>query len=235
MSTQQISMPVKTHARIAGVLYLVIAAFGGFSIGYVPSVITEAGNPAATAANLAANMGLFHASIAADIVVMLVEVVLTAMLYVMFAPVSKTLSLTAALARTSMVVIMGVILLLNVAPMFLLGSAEFLGGVDRAGLETIAYAFFKAHEMGMYVWQLFFALHLLALGYMIARSNLVPRQLGWMMLVGSFGYSLQGIAKLTALDNGVLDIAIIALLTLVTIGELAFALYLLIRGVNTDR
>ena len=226
--------PDTRQARIAGALYLVIALFGGFSIGYVPSVIVEAADPAATAANLAANMGLFHAGILADIVVILVEVVLTALVFVLFAPVSKVLSLTAAFARLSMVVIMAVILLFNVAPMFLLDGAGAFSGADPAVLETVAYGFFQAHDMGTYVWQLFFALHLLALGYMIVRSHLVPPVLGWMMLVGSFGYSLQAIAKLTATQNAALDLAIIGLLTLVTLGELAFALYLLFRGVRAE-
>ncbi len=150
----------------------------------------------------------------------------------MFAPVSGSLSLIAALARLAMAVIMGVNLLFNVAPMLLLSGAEVLRGIDRATLETVAYGFFRANEMGMYVWQLFFALHLLALGGMIVRSQLVPHLLGWMMLVGAFGYLGQGAARLIALDSGGLDIALVALLTLVTVAELAFALYLLIRGVR---
>ncbi len=43
------------------------------------------------------------------------------------------------------------------------------------------------------------------------------------MLVGSFGYSLQGIAKLIQLETQVLTWLLIALLTIVTLGELALA------------
>lgn len=74
----------------------------------------------------------------------------------------------------------------------------------------------------------------MALGYMIIKSDLFPRILGWMMLIGSFGYSIQGLVKVMNVDNAGLSYVIIGLLTLVTIGELAFAFWLLIKGIKTS-
>ena len=85
-------MATQSYARTAGLLYLIIAVFGAFAIGYVPSIIIETGDAATTANNLLANKALFNMGIFGDIVVLLVEVVLTAMLYVLFKPVSHTLS-----------------------------------------------------------------------------------------------------------------------------------------------
>ena len=88
-------MTTQSYARTAGLLYLVIAVFGAFAIGYVPSVIIEAGDAATTAGNLLANKTLFNMGIFGNIVVLLVEIILTVMLYIMFKPVSPSLSLIA--------------------------------------------------------------------------------------------------------------------------------------------
>jgi len=233
MTTNTLEIPSKTYARVAGMLYLIIAVFGAFAIGYVPSVIIANGDAALTSQNLAANLGLFKLGIVGDTVVLLAEVALTAMLYVMFKPVSATLSLIAAWARLAMVVVMAVNLLINIMPVVLLMAATTPDGVAAENLQTVAMFFFEAHALGVFVWQLFFGLHLLALGYMIIMSDLFPKLLGWMLLLGSFGYSVQGLAELTHTQNPLLTIAIIGLLVLVTLGELGFAFWLLIKGAKT--
>jgi hypothetical protein len=84
--------------------------------------------------------------------------------------------------------------------------------------------------LGIFVWQLFFGAHLLALGWIILRSQLVPHLLGWGLFIGAFGYLIQGLVALTFTDVVALDIAIIGLLVIVTVSELGFGLWLLVRG-----
>ena len=225
-------MITQSYARTAGLLYLIIAAFGGFSIGYVPSVIIEVGDAVTTANNLLSNKAIFNMGIFGDVVVLLTEVVLTVMLYIMFKPVSPTLSLIAAWSRLAMVLVMAINLLLNIMLVLLLSDAAYLNVFEPAQLQATALIFFEAHDYGVYIWQLFFGPHLLAIGYMILKSNLFPKVLGWMMLVGSFGYTIQALQKIMHFENATLSFAIIGLLTIVTIGELAFALWLLVKGIN---
>ena len=67
---------------------------------------------------------------------------------------------------------------------------------------------------------------------MIVKSDLFPRVLGWMMLIGSFGYTIQALSLILQTESAALSFAVICLLTIVTIGELAFAFWLLIKGIN---
>ena len=62
------------YVRTAGLLYLIIAVVGGFSIGYVPSVIVESGDALATATNISTHQGLYRLGIFADVIVLLAEV-----------------------------------------------------------------------------------------------------------------------------------------------------------------
>ena len=222
-----LAIPPKRYARIAGSLYLVIAVFGGFAIAYVPSVIVVAGDGAKTAANLLANQGLFGMGVVADVVVMLTEIVLSAMLFVLFRATSPTLSLIAMVSRLTMVVVMAINLLIYVMPMVLLRVA---GASEE--MQATAMMLFEAHRYGIYVWDMFFGFHLAALGYLIIRSGYFPRLLGVALLVGSLGYFLEGLAKVVFLDNALLATGIVGLLVVASIGELAFAFWLLIRGVD---
>ena len=218
-------------ARIAGALYLTIAVCGGFSIGYVPSQIVMAGDVSSTAANLIDQLGLFRLGVLADSAVILLEIAITVILYQMFRTTSPRLSLIAMVSRLGMIVVMGINLLLWVMPYVLLIQPMGLNPTDT---QAFAQIFFEAHALGIYVWQLFFGAHLLALGWSILRSKLVPHVLGWGLFIGAFGYLIQGLVKLTFTDVATLDIAIIGLLTIVMLSELGFGRWLFIRGLRSN-
>lgn len=84
--------------------------------------------------------------------------------------------------------------------------------------------------MGVFVWQLFFGVHLLALGWLILKSDVVPHLLGRGLFIGAFGYLIHGIAKLAFVDVAAINYAFIALLVIVTISEVSFGIWLLIRS-----
>jgi hypothetical protein len=226
-------MPAKTYARIAGVLYLAIAVFGAFAIGYVPSVIVVAGDAAATAANVLANRALFGLGVVADVVVMLTEVVLTVMLFILFKPVSLTLSLIAMVSRLVMVAVMAVNVLINVMPLVLLGGSNYLGAFAPEQLRATSLILIEAHGYGVYVWDVFFGFHLAALGYLIFRSSYFPKLIGMAVMVGSLGYFLEGLRHVAFIDHPILGPAVVGLLVVASVSELAFAFWLLIKGPDT--
>ena len=228
--TDPLALPPRNYARTAGVLYLIIAIFGGFAIGYVPSVIVVAGDAAATAANLLANRALFGLGVLADVVVMLTEIALSVMLFVLFKPVSPTLSLVAMVSRLTMVAVMAVNLLIHIMPMVLLRGSGYLGIFAPEQLQATALIFIEAHGYGVYVWDMFFGCHLAVLGYLIFRSGYFPRLLGVAMMIGSPGYFLDGLVKVTFVSDPALAVMIVGLLVLASISELAFAFWLLIKG-----
>lgn len=217
-------------ARTAGALYLAIAVCGGFSIGYVPMQIV-AGDGATSGANLLANQGLFKLGVVADSLVILFELAITAILYQMFRHIGPKMAMVALISRAGMITVMGINLLLWVMPYTLLtGDNDWTSGQQNVLIQL----FFDAHATGVFVWQLFFGTHLVALGWLILKSNVVPHLLGRGLFIGAFGYLLQGIVELTFTDIAVLDYSYIALLVIVTLSEVGFGLWLLIRGGRTS-
>lgn len=206
-------------ARFTGLLYLSVAVIGPFSILYVPSQIV--GDDAATTMqNLISQRGLFVAGTGGEAAIMLIEVVLAVLLYAMFKQVNPVLSGIAALSRFAEAVVMAAMLLFSAAALYLANAqqAELVG------------AMLYAHDAGVWVWQMFFALHLVILGQLVAASGQYPRLIGHAMSIGSVGYLLDTMTSFAFPQSAVLAAITPVFLIIVTLAELGFALLLVLRG-----
>jgi len=211
----------RCYARLTGVLYLGIAVAGAFAIGFVPSQIEIAGDPAGTLANILARRGLFELGVGADSLVMLAEVMVTVMLFFMFRPVNATLAAATALARAMMVSVMAAMLFFQAGLMML---------AETSGDPALAEVLLHMHTAGVWIWQIFFALHLVILGRLVAGSGLYPRLIGLGLSVGGFGYLLDSLYSFAFPATDWLGWLRVGFLVIATIAELGFALWLVIRG-----
>src|SRR6266516_6375325 len=80
----------KRLARIADVLYLLVAIFGGFAFEYVIAKVYVAGNASARAGNVDANSGLVRVGVVADLFQATVWVFLALTLYILLQQVHKS-------------------------------------------------------------------------------------------------------------------------------------------------
>ena len=48
--------------------------------------------------------------------------------------------------------------------------------MEANDINSLILMFMEAHKFGEYIWQLFFGLHLIALGYLIMKSNYFPNK-----------------------------------------------------------
>lgn len=226
-----IENPIK-WARFAGLLYLLIAITGGFSIGYVPTQIIVENNAIETAQHFLENQGLFRLGITGDILVFIMEVILTVILYHLLKSVSDLWANIAKYARFAMAIVMGINLMFYVVPFMLLTNTVFLEGFTLIQLQELSLLFFEIHAYGIFVWQLFFALHLLILGYLVIKADFFPSVLGQMMMIGGIGYALDSVMELTLIENTIISYVAIVGLTMAVIGELSFTFYLLFKGMK---
>lgn len=216
-------------ARWAGVCYLGIAALGVFSIAYVPSQILVVGDPMASLSNVVNKSALFQLGIAADMGVMVLEILIIALFYNMFKPVSPILSLIAAMARFAMVCVMAVMLFFY-AGIDALADVQSMASFSPQQRAEMVGVLFQIHHAGIWVWQIFFGLHLICLGLLVVKSGQFPKAFGIGLAVGALGYVLDTLFGFAYPDVAWLGYVRIALLAIVTLSELGFALWLLIRG-----
>lgn len=220
----------RRYARFTGLFYISVAIIGPFSILYIPSLFGGAGDAATTMANLVERRGLFLVGTGGEALIMLIEVVLAAMLYIMFKPVNPTLSAIAGLSRFGESAVMAAMLLFSVAALGFADPATAPAGFDetqRAGMATLML---HVHDAGVWVWQLFFFLHLALLGQLVVRSGHYPRLIGQAMTLGSVGYLLDTLSSFAFPDVAALAMVTGIFLVLVSLAEISFALWLIFRG-----
>jgi hypothetical protein len=216
------------YARIAGVLILLTVVFGPFSMVYIPSRLIVSGDATTTASNIMASEGLFRLGIVSDAFIFLIEIALTGLLYALLKPVSKTLALIAAFSRLAMTIVQGINLLNHFFVLILLSGATYLSVFPPDQVHALVLLFLNAHESVVLIWGLFFGLHLAVLGYLVYTSGYLPRMLGVVLSIVAFCYLTQSLGTILlpeykALFTSVGFLAII---------EIAFPLWLLIKGVN---
>ena len=233
MSTRSAGTSPLVYARLAGLLVLVLVVISPFSLIYIPSTLVVPGDATATANNVMASDGLFRLGIISDAAIFLIEIVVTALLYVLLRPVSRTLSLAAAFARLAMAVIQGINLLPYFIALLLLSGAGYLTVFEPDQLNALVLLSLNAHENAVYIWQAFFGLSLFVLGYLIFESGYFPRILGILMVVGALGYLIDSFGNILLPSYGEVFGLVVAVTAI--IGELPFFLWLLIKGVNVQK
>lgn len=224
---------VKRTARAAGLLYLAIFILVPLSFLVGRSGVPAAGDAAETVAGIVATESLFRIGMAVETLVFFVEIVLAAILYVLLRPVNQPLSLAAAFARLAEAIVQGVNLITSALILLLVGGASYLTAFEPDQLAALAMLFLDANAFVILLWGLFFGFHLLLLGYLVYKSGFWPRVLGILLMLGSLGYLTQSYGHIVVPQYDSLLSTVVMVLAVP--GELAFAVWLLWKGVDVER
>lgn len=131
----------QVYARIGGALYLFIIIAGLYGEVFVRSRLIVAGNAAATTHKIMTSELLFRTGIAGDLLMHLCDVPLTLIFYVLLRPVSKNLSLLAALFSLLQTAILCSNKLNLVAVVLLLGDADYVKVFEPRQLHKLVLCF----------------------------------------------------------------------------------------------
>jgi uncharacterized protein DUF4386 len=220
--------PVSMKARIAGLFYLLLAALGPFLLLYVPGTLTAAGDPSATAHNIASHETLLRLGIAADVLGGVLCLAVAFALYQLFETVDVKLA--------SLVVILGGLL---PCAIYFLNSLNWCAALVLVHGDSVAPAFvgpqrdelvmlfMRLHHYGVLVSLVFAGLWLLPLGALVIRSGFIPKFLGYWLLLAGVSWLAQSIVPIVLPQYG----DVVSNLGFVPdLGEIAFLLWLLVIG-----
>jgi hypothetical protein len=218
---------LKRTARIAAILILAIVVVGPIGL-MLPSSLIVPGDAAATADSVSASESTFRIGVAAQGVLILLEIALPIVLYVLLGPVNKTLSLIAASARLAMATVQGINVFNHLAALLLLNGGESMTAFASDQVQALVLFFLNLHSQAELVWGLFFGLHLLVLGYLVYKADYLPGYLGVVLIVASACYLVSGFGKilLPQLEDIWVWIGYLSII------EIAFPIWLLFRGVK---
>ena len=193
-------------ARVAGFGVLILVLAGSY-LFFVLNSTLEGGIPGDAAVkaakNIKANELLLGIVIAIILIMITCNVVVTLALYVLLKPVNKDLALLAVVIR----LIYATIFAINMILLFIEPS-------------SFSYVFL--------IGQIFYALHMLVLGYLVFKSGYIPRILGILLIIGgSVGYLIEVLTYF--IFPNYLWIASLGIVVAV-IAEIALAIWLLIKA-----
>jgi len=221
----------KRLARIAGVLYLLVGIFGGFSEGFVDPKMYVAGNAAATARNVAAYSGLVRMGVVSHLLDGTFFVFLAMTLYILLQHVQKNV----ARAMLVLVALATGIICLNAVFQFeglqVATDDSYGAAFGAAGSDALVLLLLDTQHYGTLVAQVFFGLWLVPLGYLANRSGLFPKWLGIVLVVGGICYLVDLLAAFLVPNFGQGIHAFVIIPS--AIAEIAMVLYLLVVGVRS--
>ena len=220
--------PSKTTARTAGVLYLMLAVTGGFSMLYVPSLIVP-GDAAATANNIVAHESLFRIGIVSGLICQVVFVFLALALYKLFKGVNNRHASVMVVLVVVAVPVAFLNMLNQLAALHVLSGADYLRVFETGQLKALAMLFLDLHGQGLLIVEILWGLWLLPLGLLVIKSRFIPGFVGILLVIGCFGYLIDFLTRLLFPDYTAIVSPIAGASKF---GELAMILWLLIKGVK---
>jgi hypothetical protein len=226
-------LSARKKARIAGVLYLIIFIIYPLSAFIGKASIVVEGDAAATVNNIMASESMFRIGIAGEAIIFLVEIILAGILYELLKPVDTAISLAAAFSRLAEAIVQAVNLLPSILAILLVSGAGYLTVFEPDQLNALLLLFLDSFDYMIIVWGFFFGLHLLLLGYLVYKSDLFPGILGILLVFGGVGYLLQSFGAFVVPPFDALLANVVLILAFPS--ELAFTLYLLIKGVRAEK
>jgi len=214
--------------RIAGACYLAIIALGLFTEAFVRGQLVVAGDAAATAQRILAQPLLWRTGLVADLLMQVLDIPVIVMMWRLLRPVSEPLALTATglnLVQTAVLVANRVQLL---ASLDLLTSPAVANAFLPGQSEALAMLAVQLHGQGFGIGLIFFGFACVIRGWLIARSGVLPRLLGWLLAIAGLAYLVNSFALLLA--PALAQLLFPAILLPAFVGELSFALWLTFKG-----
>ncbi len=219
-------------ARTAGLLYLIVAVTGIFSLLYVPSQMIVRGDAFATASNILASESLFRLGIIIGLISSTAFLLLPFALYRLLEQVDKNVAALMVVLAVASVPISFVNLAHYLDALSLLSGADYLQAFTTDQLHALMYLSLKASGNGSLVSELFWGLWLLPFGYLVFKSGFLPRILGILLMIGCFGYLTEVFGRiLFPVGYGAAGISNFIIIPS-ALGEVGTCLWLLIKGVR---
>lgn len=213
---------LRQAAVTAGFGYLLMpVAYAEFSIN--PKLIIP-GNIEQTVQNIAVHNRLFLAAIFCYFIAFTLDVVIAWALYVLLAPVNRSLSLLAAWFRLiyTAIALFGLLNLVTVFRLVTTPDYRTAFGQDQfnAQVKLLLNSFRYDWSMALVL----FGIHLALLGYLICRSAYIPTFIGVLLVINGVGWVTD------SLQPYLYPNAHLGLIFVTFFGELVFMGWLLIRG-----
>ena len=221
----------KNLARIAGLCYLVVIATGFFSEVFVRQALKVSNDALATAHNIQTHEILYRLGFVADLINFVVGLPSVLIVYFLFKRVNKLLLQIALAFVLIQTAIIALNLLNQISPLLVLSNETYLNTFQPNQLATLSLLSLNMQVQGYAIGLVFFGFYCLLVGYVIFKSQMVPKFLGILYIISGLGYLINSFTMF--LSKGFSNPVFTYVAIPIFMGELSFCLWLLIKGVKS--
>jgi len=218
-----------TNTRIPGILYLLNAITGAFSIVFITRTFFVPDNVGATVERIAAHETLYRAGIASDLISQVLFVLLGFSLYRVFNKAQPAQARLLLLFILSSLPIAGVCLVLQAMPLVLLHATPQYFGLRPEQAASLAFASLGLRNTAIALVSVFWGLWLLPFASAVLKSGYVPRVVGYLLAAAGVAYA--GAALIYTVLPQLRGMVGPASLAVAAVGELSAIAWLLAKGI----
>lgn len=221
---------LRSSARRAGVIYLVMSLVGAPALLFLPRFIVP-GDAAATAQRIADGAPVYRLLMLGDLAGSILFVVLGWSLYQLF----ETVNRPQALLMLLLVLVSATLGMVDVAllspPLVFSAYPGSLSAFAPAQLDALTLGLLRIRSMELRTNEMLWGLWLVPFGLLVIRSGFIPKVIGWLLLLACAGYvamstAYVGFPAYSAAADRVGNWLIQ--------GELVVIFWLLIKGARSD-
>jgi hypothetical protein len=221
------------YARVGGFIYLLIILTGIVQEQFIRGKIVVAGDTAATAIKLRSMELLWRTGIALEMLMVIFTVCVSLIIYVLTRAVHKELSLLALFFGLLAIAVQASYSLHLVEALFPLSNSKHLASFTIEQLQALSYRSIQTHGFGFAIALLLFGPFFFLTGYLIYRCGYIPKVLGILYVAAGLSYLISSFMLILAPAIGAKYYFF--MVAPAFIGELSLSLWLLLKGVYTER
>lgn len=224
----------KTIARIAGLFYLIIVLTGIFSLMYVPSQLIVSDNPALTFQNIASNKSLYRLGIVSGLLCYTFFLFLPLALYRLLKQVNENYAILMVLLAVISVPMFFINVQNEFTVLSLVSDSNSFKGFSPDQIQSQVLLYLNHYDNGMRLIHIFSGLWLFPFGYLVFKSNFLPKLLGVLLMLGCFGYLINFLGHTLFPNYSKLGVSTFISLP-ASLGEIGICLWLLFVGVMQNK
>jgi len=215
---------------LTGVIYLLIIIGGLYSGIMVRNNLIDYTNATVTAQNIIEHELLYRIGFLADFVMVISDVIISVLFFFLLKQVNKSLAIFATVFRLIQSAILGANLINLFSPLIYLKGYAEISTSEQELLANLVLKQLQIFELGYLVSGVFFSFNCFLMGYLLYKSNFIPKAWGAFIFIAGVSYFTNCLVNF--LFPQYADFSQLLVLVGAIFAELSLCLYLLIKGVR---
>ncbi len=235
MTDQVFDFTLRKAAFVTGIAILVMAIAAVFATDITIGNLVDPDDAATTFNNIKSNELIFRAGIFSWLIILICDVLAAWGLYIFLLPVNKSVSLITAWFRLIYTAILGTAILEYIYILSLVSNDHYISGFSMEQLQLLVMQSVNGFQDMWSLGLVVFGIHIYFLGYLIIKSNYIPKLLGIILVIAFVGYALTNVMDLFLLGYEQLKTIIEWVFIIPMLSEVYLGIWLLIKGIKVNQ